>query len=190
MRTREIVLKGIVVGSVPVTGDSDHDAETVRQFLEDRGLWKKVPPGNAIFGQAVAFANTAALIHDRTIKHPSKKGFNPAPFVVNSAFAIELYLKALGRMSGKALRGHDLLKLYEALPSTAKSAIELAVPPCANNRRLGEPPKFHAYLSSLRDAFVEWRYCYELERVGAVGVESTIFVMEVLHSACRSQRVA
>jgi hypothetical protein len=108
-----------------------------------------------------------------------------APFVVNSAFSIELYLKTLAQGHGNPLKGHELLKLYEALPATAIAAIQAEVPGCAANRRLNEPPDFRRYVHELNDAFVEWRYCYEKERTKAVHIEPTIFVMECLHNACR-----
>ena len=72
MNTKEIVLNGLVVGSVATTGNFEQDAEAVRQFMKERGLWKKVEPGSAIFGQAVAFANAAAALHQKTIENPSK----------------------------------------------------------------------------------------------------------------------
>jgi hypothetical protein len=36
-----------------------------------------------------------------------------------------------------------------------------------------------------RADYVDWRYSYELEKTGPVHIEPTIFVMEVLHEACR-----
>ena len=40
-------------------------------------------------------------------------------------------------------------------------------------------------LKSLNSTYIDWRYSYELEKTGPVHIEPTIFVMEVLHEACR-----
>ena len=87
-------------------------------------------------------------------------------------------------MNGKTLRGHDLLKLFDALPPAAHATIKTFVPQCAANPTLEQPADVRSYLSELRDAFVNWRYCYELDRTDPVRIEPTIFVMEVLHHAC------
>lgn len=182
---KTVLLNGIVVGEVMSTGDTVHDAEVVRQFLKSKGLHKETSLFQAIQSQAFAFANTSAYLYERDLRRSPRKGVSAVPFVVNSAFGIELYLKALAQKHGVALRGHELMKLYEALPSAALVEIDAVTPRCAANRALEEPPDFVAYLRSLKDTFVEWRYSYELERTGAVHIEPTIFVMEVLHEACR-----
>lgn len=167
------------------TGDTEKDAEAVRDFLKANGLHKEVLPFQAIFNQALAFANTSAYLYERDLRTSPRKGFSASPFVVNAAFSIELYLKALAQKHGGSLRGHELMKLYEALPSRANAEIKQVIPHCAANRDLGEPPNFIGYLQNLNNSFVEWRYSYELKKTGAVHIEPTIFVMEVLHEACR-----
>ena len=181
---KTVLLNGIVVGEVVSTGDLEHDAEAVRQFLKSKGLHKEISLYQAIYNQAVAFANTSAYLYERDLRRSPRKGVSAVPFVVNAAFGIELYLKALAQKHGLALRGHELIKLYEALPSKAHMEIEAVTPKCAANRALDEAPNFLAYLKNLNSTFVEWRYSYELERTGAVHIEPTIFVMEVLHEAC------
>jgi len=182
---KTVLLNGIDVGEVLSTGDIERDAEAVRQFLKSRGLHKETSQFQAILNQAVAFANTSAYLYKRDLRRSPRKGISVAPFVVNAAFAIELYLKALAQKHGVALRGHELIKLHNALPRKAHTEIEAVTMQCAANRALGEPPDFLAYLKDLNNTFMEWRYCYELERTGAVHIEPTIFVMEVLHEACR-----
>ena len=182
---KTVLLNGIAVGQVQSTGDTDKDSEIVRQFLKDKGLHKEVSLFQAMFNQAVAFANTSAHLYERDLKRAPRKGFSAAPFVVNAAFSIELYIKALAQKHGKSLRGHELLKLYKALPKAALLEIEKVIPKCAANRALGEAPNFPKYLSELNNTFIEWRYCYEREKTGAVHIEPTIFVMEVFHESCR-----
>ncbi len=185
--SKAILLNGIVIGEVPSTGNTDQDAETVRAFLKEKGLHKEVTPFQAVFNQAIAFANTSAQIYAKDFRRRPHNGISAAPFVVNAAFSIELYIKALAQKHGTSLRGrgHELVKLHQLLPSRAHIEINQVIPQCAANRALGEPPNFHGYLQHLNDAFVKWRYSYELERTSAVHIEPTIFVMEVLHEACR-----
>lgn len=182
---KTVLFNGIIVGEVVSTGDYVRDTETVRQFLKDKGLHKETTLFQAMFNQAVSFANTSAYLYERDLRRLPRKGVSAAPFVVNAAFSVELYLKALAKKHGVALRGHELLKLYKALPVKALSEIEEVTPRCAANRALGEPPKFPEYIKELNNAFVDWRYCYELEKTGPVHIEPTIFVMEVLHECCR-----
>lgn len=185
-----MLLNGIAVGELEATGNVERDIEAIRQFLKDKGLHKETPLFQGMLNQAFAFANTSAYLYERDLRRPPRKGTSAVPFVVNAAFAIELYLKALAQKHGVALRGHELLKLYKALPTGALSEIGAVTSRCAANRALGEEPNFAAYLRELNNTFVEWRYCYESERTGQVRIEPTIFVMEVLHESCRLPRAA
>lgn len=187
---KAVLLNGIAVGEVEATGDVARDIETIRQFLKDEGLHKETSLFQGMLNQAFAFANTSAYLYERDLRRPPRKGTSAVPFVVNAAFAIELYLKALAQKHGITLRGHELLKLYKALPNGALSEIRSVTSQCAANRALGEEPNFVAYLKELNNSFVEWRYCYELERTGQVRTEPTIFVMEVLHESCRLPKSA
>jgi hypothetical protein len=182
---KTILLNGIAVGEVTSTGDCERDVHAVREFLKSKGLHKEVSLFQAIFNQAIAFANTSAYLYERDLRRSPRKGVSATPFVVNAAFSIELYLKALAQKHGSKLRGHELEKLHKALPKAALAEIEAVSPRCAANRALGEEANFSEYLQELNNTFVDWRYCYELERTGPVHIEPTIFVMEVLHEACR-----
>lgn len=183
--TKSVLLNGIVIGEVESTGNVEIDTETIRKYLKDKGLHKDVSIFQGIFNQAVAFANTSALLFERDLRRSPRKGVSVVPFVVNAAFSIELYLKALAQKHGVSLRGHELIKLHAALPDKALSEVQSVMQRCAANRALGEEPDFFAYLKNLNNTFVEWRYSYELEKTGPVRIEPTIFVMEVLHEACR-----
>jgi len=183
---KTVILNGVAVGEVVSTGNTQQDIETTRQFLKDSGLYKEVTLFQAMFNQALAFANTSAMLYERDLRRQPRRGVSFAPFVVNAAFSIELYLKALAEKHGsKPGRGHQLVKLFDALPETAARAIDQVSSRCAAERALGEAPRLRFYLQTLNSAFVEWRYCYELERTGTIAFEPTIFVMQVLHEACR-----
>ena len=180
-----MLLNGVAVGEVMSTGDMEKDAEAVREFLKSKGLHKEISLFQAMFNQAMAFANTSAYLYERDLKRALRKGSSSAPFVVNATFSIELYIKALAEKHGKSLRGHELLKLYRELPKAALADIDSVIPRCAANRALGEAPDLLRYLTDLNNTFVEWRYCYEVERTGPVHIEPVIFVMEVFHESCR-----
>jgi len=182
---KTVLLNGIVVGEVVSTGDVEKDTEAVRQFLKDKGLHRETTLFQAMFNQAVAFANTSAYLYERDLRRPPRKGVSTVPFVVNAAFSIELYLKALAQKHGLSLKGHELVKLHKALPAKALLEIESVTPRCEENRGLAGKSNFAAYLKDLNNTFVDWRYCYELERTGPVYIEPAIFVMEVLHESCR-----
>lgn len=181
---KSILLNGIVVGEVAAMGDIKLDAKVAHEFLAKNGLLKERHPAEEIFSSAVAFANTSAHLYERGLKKQPTKGASIVPFVVNSAFAIELYFKALARKHDVTLRGHELLNLYTALPKKALVEIEMAIPGCANDRKIVSP-NFVGYIQELNNAFVIWRYIFEKSDAEIIHVEPIIFVMQVLHEAFR-----
>lgn len=183
-KANTLYLNGIAVGEVTVTGDRYRDMEIARQFLKDSGLYKETTLEQAMFRQAISFASTSAYLYERDLLKAPRNGLSVAPFIVNSAFSIELYLKTLAQIHGKSLKGHELLKLFDALPLNAHQSIEVVIPECAAKRKLTRSIVFRDYISELSSAFVEWRYCYEKPSTNEVRIEPTIFVMEVLHGAC------
>lgn len=182
---KEVVFEGRVVGEIASMGDVKRDAEAARDFLKSKGIQVEVTRFQAMLNLAVGFMNVSATLYERDLRKLPFNAMSAAPFVVNAAFAIELYLKALAQKHGVALRGHELSKqLYEALPDKAKREIETVIPQCAASRALNEAPNFQQYLKNLNSAFVEWRYSYETQGGMSVLVEPTIFAMQVLHEAC------
>lgn len=182
---KSILVNGIVVGEVPATGDLKLDAKVAHEFLAKKGLLKERSPAGEIFSTAVAFANTSAHLYENGLKKYPTRGESIVPFVVNAAFSIELYLKALAKKHDVTLRGHELLKLYEGLPPKVLAEIESAIPGCARDQKLVSP-NFIGYLKELNDAFVNWRYIFEKSEAEVIHIEPTIFVMQVLHDAFRS----
>lgn len=186
---KSILLNGIVVGEVVATGDLELDAKAAHEFLGKKGLLKERAPAEEIFSTAFAFANTSAYLHENGLKKQLSKGASIVPFVVNAAFAIELYFKALAQKHHVTLRGHELLKLYKGLPQEALKEIEQVIPGCASDRKIASP-NFVEYLKELNSAFVDWRYIFEKSKSGPIHIEPTIFVMQVLHEAFRSPQKA
>lgn len=182
---KTIMLNGVAVGEYDSTGDLEADAETVTRFLKENGLHKETTPFSAAFSQALSFATTSKYLLENDLSRTPRNGASVVPFVVNSAFSIELYLKALSLKHGSALHGHELVKIYEGLPVNAKAEIEEMALRCAVDNDAGRAHNFVEFLRELNNAFVDWRYAFEKERLGIVHIEPAIFVMRVLHEACR-----
>ena len=187
-KTNTLYLNGIVVGEVEVTGDHEKDREAALQFLKDKGLYKPTTAARAIFRQAVSFATTAAYLHKTDLLKAPRNVFSIAPFVVNSAFSIELYLKTLGQIHNRPLKGHKLLGLFDSLPTEAHQRIGKVLPACIREWGASGGVDLRTCISELTDTFVEWRYCYEKYRTKEVHFDRMIFVMKVLHEACRDDK--
>jgi len=182
--TKTLYLNGIAVGTVPATGDHIRDMEVARAFFAERGIIHEPTLVQAMFRQAVSFATTSSYLYDRDLKSAPRNGFSVAPFVVNSALSLELYLKTLAQMhSGPAAHRHKLVKLFDALPAQARETIKASVAKWGD-RHVADVAGVRSVLSDLNNAFVEWRYCYELERTNAVRIGATITAMKVLHEVC------
>jgi hypothetical protein len=81
-----------------------------------------------------------------------------------------------------------LVKLYDGLPIDAKTDIQEMAQRCAIGIDADRAHRFVEYLNELNNTFVEWRYSFEKQRTEPVYIESTIFVMRVLHESCRVQK--
>ncbi|KWO59950.1 hypothetical protein [Burkholderia territorii] len=182
--TKKLFLNGVLIGEVPATGDTKKDAEIARAYIESKGLHKEVTLVQSMFRQALASASTSAYLYERDLANVPRNGLSAAPFVVNIAFAIELYLKTLGQVHGATLKGHDLLKLFDALPAAAHAAIDAAAPAATAQSVLDGQPTVRECLAQLNGVFVEWRYLYEKSDSKEVKIQHAIFVGRVLHDAC------
>jgi hypothetical protein len=185
-KTKTVYVDGMAIGEVPATGDLEKDFDVALQYVKEKGFYKQTTMAQAMFRQAVSFATTGAHLYEQDLKGMPRSVFSIAPFVVNCAFAIELYLKTLAQIHGKSLKGHKLVELFDGLPDSARKAIEIVMPDCAAKRRITEQVSFRDFLAELNDAFVEWRYCYELSNTGKVRIAAVIFIADCLHQACRN----
>jgi len=182
--TKELLLNGIAIGQVEHTGDHEKDTAACLQFIKDKGLYQKPDPVKTIFRQALSFATTASHLHKKGLSNKPWNVHDVAPFVVNSAFSIELYLKTLAQHHGTVLKGHDLLKLLGALPVAAHVDINAVLPACRLEFPATGNPALRECVSELSNAFVEWRYLHEKARACPIHIDRAIFVMKVLHEAC------
>lgn len=185
MKTRTLILNGIAIGEVPDTGDVKADALATREFLETKGLWKPKPKSQQMYAVACSFHKTAAMLYERLDKRhtePGWRGMDLVPFVVNTAFSLELFLKTIGEAHGKAPWGHDLLVIYKKLPAAARESIESASPQLAPRYSPDGAKPFHELIGPLAKSFERWRYSWELQDgAGMVNVLDAIAALYVLH---------
>jgi len=107
--------------------DDLEDLQAARQALRNKGLYNPPSVAQGMLDQAVAFAAVSRLAYDEMQKRGSTKPPSTVvPFVVNAAFAMELYLKtllfALGVAAPKHL--HKLVKLHALLPANERAALQ------------------------------------------------------------------
>jgi hypothetical protein len=183
--TKSLKVNGVIVGEYLGSDDYDEDIEAARKMLRAKGLYNPPSLISAMLGQAASFAFMANAAYAELMTRSSEKPLVAAPFVVNAAFSVEIFLKTLHVIDrGGHGREHKLLELYDALPDFRRSEL------CADAVRLaaqhGEGPQvqFRELLGMLNDAFVQWRYVYELPRSGTIHLQQTILVMHTCRDVC------
>lgn len=161
MITKDILFNGVLIGTHESTGDYKKDAELVHLFLKEKGFIKTISLNDQIFGQANVFAKVANNIYSNDLKKSPFKGSSVCPFIVNAAFSIELYLKAINDCYGNKIRGHNLANLYNKIPADGKSYFLKAATELRNRYELPQGTDINTCLESLSYAFENWRYIYE-----------------------------
>src|SRR5258708_7459020 len=184
---KKILLNGIEVGEYVATGDMQRDAEAAQQILIAKGLHKPISPLQAMYNQAVAFCSASSDLYGKHFTRSPFNGLAAAPFVVNAAFSIELYLKTLHAVEQHPARIHELLKLYDSLPPRLRAAVDAEATKRAPEYKLDPSVQYRAVLSQLDNAFQRWRYIYESSTLASVDIPETIFVMRVLHEVCTAE---
>src|SRR5690606_4882847 len=112
-KTKKVYLDGVLVGEVPAGLSFDEELRSTRELIDRQGLQREVTLYDAMLRQAEGFGRAAARIHESDLLAVPRYLPSAPAFFVNSAFAIELYLKALGEKHDKPLgRGHKLQRLY------------------------------------------------------------------------------
>ena len=189
MTKKPLYLNGVIVGEVEQTGDPQKDIQMGRDFLESKGLLKEITVPQVMFRQARSFANTASYLQRGLLQIPAN-ALDFAPFVVNSTFSIELYLKILLTLAGRSNKacGHSLLDLYEKLPSDTKVAMLSAAKQAAKKYqvRVEQLSDLRNLVSALDKAFVEWRYLYEKSSTPVFQFWEAILVMDAADETCRA----
>lgn len=184
--TKKFYVNGQYICDYESTGDVDQDRELLDVILREKGLYREINLETRIFQQAVSFATTAAYLHQHDLLNAPRNRYSVVPFVVNAAFALELYLKTVSVLHGVSLRGRDLLELFDQLPPSAIQSIEphfvRSKWPCG----ISNVVDFRAAIERIRHAFVEWRYLHERNAVAEVRIPEMVFALEVLHETCRA----
>ena len=109
-----------------------------------------------LLDQAVSFFNGGSRCAAEIRLSPFAGNTAMGPAVVCYTFSLELYLKLLHVLArGKSIKGHELNKLYKALPNQTKAAL---LAECSDIDLVQE-------LTSAADAFRQWRYRHEHERL-------------------------
>ena len=122
------------------------------------------------------------------------------PFIVNAAFAIELYLKALnsskcfnkpseispGVISYESVTskpvtwGHSLVDIYDALVEDIKIYLDDEF---LNARISADCDSLRDFLSQINKAFVQWRYIFSKDYVRPIELNEMLLALNTLSSA-------
>lgn len=183
--TKTIYVDGVAIGEFVLTGDPETDIAAAHEIVKSKGLHKEITEVDAMHNQANSFANTALELYARDLRTvPIKNSMSMVPFVVNAAFSIEIYLKTLHCIFGNKIMGHSLVKIYDELDESAKNIIQGAAADMRSSYPIEEGDELYPCLESLDKAFEKWRYAYEYDKLSYIGIQSTTYVLGVLHEAC------
>jgi hypothetical protein len=179
---------GVYICDFDASGDAMRDIEVVNRLLAERGLDQKVTLEWSMFNQANSFSIVSADIYEKHLMKPPPNGAAMSPFVVNTAFAIELFLKTLAMQHGKKLHGHEIKKLFKKLPGAAKDQIDRQLGKISSTSQWAGEIKTMRNLQDVLDeidtAFVDWRYLHEnTSKALKITFTPTIFLAEILHAA-------
>jgi len=112
-----------------------------------------------MFRHACAFADCADMAEAKFRSDTADIEWYTTPAIVNSAFACEVYLKALLLFHDiKNKREHALKNLYDMLPDRIKDFI---VPTVLKACGTWTDPFGFEQIDLISNAFKEWRYYYE-----------------------------
>ncbi|MFZ3017020.1 MAG: hypothetical protein WA056_01030 [Gallionella sp.] len=102
-------------------------------------------------------ANGFLLAADRALEQrplgPGQFQMLLVPAVVSTAFAVELYFKAIITLENGNARGHDLSVLFKHISAKSQAALVAGV---QHNQA-----SFEQNLGTISGVFVEWRYIFE-----------------------------
>jgi hypothetical protein len=190
MTTKKLFANGKFICEYEAPTSHQEEIELCQRLLGEHGIdLKKTTEEQAIFRQATSFSSIAAQLYARDLSNVPSNGMSVVPFVVNAVFALELYLKTLAKLHSRSPRGHDLIVLFDGLPTTAIESLRSEVATAADYSQwkcnISTVDDFRKALEAMRNAFVEWRYLHEKDPSGGIEFRPLIFAMEVLHSICQ-----
>ncbi|PSU99765.1 hypothetical protein [Photobacterium kishitanii] len=163
----------------------DHEDQAIVQkraenLLQSKGLLKDIPKAQTMFAQAQSFGQAAMLIYKRDLANFPRNPYGIAPFIVNAAFSVEMYLKCLQQAHGEIKGTHVLTSLYKALPNKVKDKIKIVCSLNEDKHKVEKGLPFKDHLKIINNAFVEWRYWYE-GKSEQFDIAQVIFILDILH---------
>ncbi|UPW20317.1 hypothetical protein M0C34_08670 [Agarivorans sp. TSD2052] len=182
----KIMDKDKEIGKIPDSGDPVENAKRYTQFLKDKNLYVEFSQSTLMFKQARAFAKIARDIHSKSLLKPPFSQEASAPFVVNSAFACEMYLKTLQNIYGKAEEIHSLSSLFKHLPNKLKDKINKLTKEKSVEFQIQSKTLFKDHIKTISNAFVDWRYIYEQESA-TVNISVILLILTVLDTLACSE---
>jgi hypothetical protein len=184
--TKTVKVNGVIVGEYLGSDDYFEDVAAAREFLRQKGVWKAPSLPQTIYGQASAFAYVANETYKELMRREPDRPIVAAPFIVNAAFCVELFLKSLHAVNGQTRRGHKLVPLFDALPEARRAELGADAQRFAPaHGEVAGSVDFRALLTMLNDTFRKWRYVYEETHAGPIHLQQTILVMETCHEVCK-----
>jgi hypothetical protein len=90
------------------------------------------------------------------------------------------HLAEYAKMAGD----HRLLELFDALPGTRQAELQGQAVRVAAEHGEGSQVQLREVLAMLNNAFVQWRYVYELPRSGTVHLQQAILAMHACRDVC------
>ena len=132
-----------------------------------------------MYDEACAFADCADMCKNAENSHYMGYG---TPYIVNSAFACEVFLKTmLQKHKTKWPNSHKIKQLYELLPEHTKAKIK----DITLQRSWDWQDCFGIeHLERISDAFNDWRYSYEHKRAS---LSCPTYFLDAFRDALREQ---
>ena len=192
MKTLKVLNRaGEVTGTVPE--DVVKDPIALKTFIEtecpNRNTKKQF---ELTFHQANNFATVAAQIfHAHLNKNINE--IDPcymAPFIVNSTFSLELFLKMLHQSHktksyDEVSDKHNLKSLYFSLPGKIQNKLKKSVNNCAiAQKRPIDSIVLDIRIKELANAFVDWRYMHEKDNLKIRAFNDLIIIMGAFYNSC------
>ncbi len=107
------------------------------------------------------------------------------PYIVNTAFACELFLKSLASDGKSKVHGHNWRELFDALSAEKKNSI-LNHPYFKRDDVKGDD-EFREKLEEGGKVFSDWRYCFEHVKRISVDIIFLDHLTEVVHDFARKE---
>ena len=135
--------------------------------------WQILGACQEMFRHACTFVETADMADNKCKHDTADINWYMIPASVNSAFACEVFLKALLHYSDISFKKlHDLKSLFEKLPEDIKSFVKETT--ISQSGGMWKNYFGFEYLNNISKAFVDWRYVYEVDitKTGSIRFET------------------